>query len=143
MQRPEPTDIGRESHAHIREAIRHLHLAVESGECGVCKDLYREEIETLEGIERLAADAARIAVAQAAKHEQLSDGHDRAEEIVPATRSYVEERIQEGPEGIHREVVRGVETEPRPVDNGPLGVGRSWLKDRPRLVEILSFPRSP
>jgi hypothetical protein len=37
----------------------------------------------------------------------------------PTLREYTEERIHTGPEGVHREIVRGVETEPVPVNRNP------------------------
>jgi len=131
--------MGQESGLHVQEAIRHLHLAIESGECGVCQDLYREEIETLEGIEQLRVNATEIARVQAAKREQLAEGPGGSD-----IREYVEERIHAGPEGTHREVVQGVETSPRRLTgNGPLEILRGWARERPRLVDALSMPRSP
>lgn len=123
------------AHEHIEMAIHQLHLAVDSEDCGVCRDLFLEEIEHLEMTEDLRERATAIAAVQAEKRAQLEEPGDEP----PLTREYVEERIHTGPEGTHREVVRGVESEPRRLGSGPIEFARSWARDRPRLTEILSL----
>ena len=58
----------------------------------------------------------------------------------PMVREYVEERIHTGPEGEHREVVRGVETAPVPLPPGvelkmPSFDVRIYEKYRPRVLQ--------
>lgn len=119
---------------HVQEAIRHLHMAVENASCGVCADLWSEEIEHLEMTEDLRERATQIAAVQAEKRAQLEDPGD-----APLTREYTEERIHTGPEGTHREIVRGVESEPRRLSSGPMEMARSFMRDRPRLTDVLSL----
>ena len=120
---------------HLHEAIRHLHAAVENASCGVCADLWSEESDHHQTTEDLRERATAIAAVQAEKRAQLEESGEEP----PLTREYVEERIHAGPEGTHREVVRGIESEPRPLGFAPVGLARSWMKDRPRLTEMLAL----
>ena len=120
---------------HVQEAIRHLHMAVENASCAVCAGLWTEEIEHLEMTEDLRVRAEQIAAIQAEKRAQLIERPGEAQ----LTREYVEVREHTGPEGPHREVVRGIESEPRRIGSGPMELARSWMRDRPRLVDSLNF----
>lgn len=129
------------AHFHVQEAIRHLHAAVDSESCGVCAGLFEEEIAHLEMTDALMGQVQDLVRAQAEKRAQLSTAEERADGLPPEfTREYVEERIHTGPGGrTHSEVVRGVETEPKRRETpGILGMARSFVKDRPRLTDMLS-----
>jgi hypothetical protein len=126
----------------IQEAMRQIQMEIDSEDCGVCGSLYAEEIDHLVGIEVVRAQVSDIVRTQMEKREQLSAGSERAGGLgaPPLTREYVEERVHEGPGGeTHRELVRGVETEPFRLmgDNGPIAVARSFLASRPRLADVL------
>ena len=108
-QFPGPPDAGAgTARAHVEEAIRHLRLAIDTGSCGVCADLWREEVQHLEATEALATQAEAIVRAQAEKRKQLGTP---------------------GPAAVGR---------PSRDGTGPGGVARSWWRDRPRLSDLIS-----
>jgi hypothetical protein len=130
------------AHFHVQEAVRHLHMAADSEDCGVCRDLFLEEVEHIEMAEDLRAHAEELVLVQAAKRAQLSEGGSiGGAGAAVGGREYVEERVRTGPRGepLGAETVRGRERSGIGGQFGIVEFAKGFVRDRPRVTDMLTL----
>jgi hypothetical protein len=107
---------------HLTEARRHLAAAMESKNCGTCKDILGQEITHLLLLQEVLAKTNRLVTIQDEVTESFENGARQADNAI-------------------REAIGGPNASAATTGGGPIDFIFGFIRDRPRMTDFVGGGR--